>query len=174
MSCASNRTNVLAKDECSTALLAVPSVSAYNTRIRSFSHWARGTRRTSYILADDALAGSLEDCFVGGMWTAHNTMLFMCYSIELLHIFVPADRQDHLVWRCWCLHYEYFMICLQKEFPLSDIRRLDICLYEMQSLFLEIYGDGCWLPKNNFAQHLPLDILRWGPLRSTYSAPAQP
>lgn len=60
------------------------------------------------------------------------------------------------------------MLCLQRQFDLDDIRSLDMAIFQMQTLFLSIYGEKCWLPKNNFAQHFPMDILRWGPLRSTW------
>ena len=46
-----------------------------------------------YVLGEDALAGNLEDCIVGGLWSAHHTMLFMVFSVELLSVFVPADQQ---------------------------------------------------------------------------------
>ena len=80
----------------------------------------------------------------------------------------PVVVQDHPVWQCWLLHYQYVMLCLQRQFDLDDIRSLDMAIFQMQTLFLSIYGEKCWLPKNNFAQHFPMDILRWGPLRSTW------
>ena len=53
------------------------------------------------------------------------------------------------------------MLCLQKEFSLDDIRELDVAIYEFQTLYLEVYGKEGWLPKFNFAQHFPLDILKY-------------
>jgi hypothetical protein len=46
-----------------------------------------------YVLGQDALTGNLEDCIVGGLWSAHSVMLFMVFSVELLSVFVPADQQ---------------------------------------------------------------------------------
>ena len=139
----------------------ITDASAFNTRVLSFPHWARGSRRRSYLLSDDAFSGSLQDCSVGGLWTAHNEMLFVCYSIELLHVFVPSGQEEHPVWRCWCLHYHYIMLCLQKEFTLDDIRELDQTIYDFQALYLEVYGEESWKPKFNFAQHFPLEILKY-------------
>ena len=139
----------------------LPSGEAFNSRMLSFQHWSRGARRRSYIVGADAFAGPINDCSVGGLWTAHNEMLFVCYSIELLGFFVPAGEENHPVWRCWCMHYKYVMLCLQKEFSLDDIRELDVAIYEFQTLYLEVYGKEGWLPKFNFAQHFPLDILKY-------------
>ena len=134
----------------------LPSVEAFNMCVRSFLHWSRGSRRSAYILSEGALKGDLENCSVGGLWTAHHAMIFMIFSVELLGDFVPADQKDHDVWRCWCLHHTYFMMLLQRSFTLMEIRTLDQTIYTMQTLFLKIYGVGCWLPKFHFAQHFPV------------------
>lgn len=66
----------------------ISNVKVFNSRINTFPYWGRGTRRKSYILSEDALSGPIESCTVGGCLTAHNIMLLVCYSIELLHVFV--------------------------------------------------------------------------------------
>jgi hypothetical protein len=130
----------------------------YNTRVRSFEHWSRGSRKSVYTLSEDALKGSLEECSIGGLWTAHHAMIFMVFSVQLLDYFVPADQKDHPVWRCWCLHHRYFMMLLQRSFTLTDIRTIDVTIFTMQTLYLEIYGILCWLPKFHFAQHFPVRL----------------
>lgn len=141
-----------------------------NARFLSFSHWGRGARPKSYILPEATFNGPIQTCSVSSLWTAHNMMLFLCYSIELLHIFIPSGDEDHPVWRCWCLHYQYVMICLQQSITLDNIKELDQLIYSQHELFINIYGDedGAWHPKNHFAQHFPLDILKWGPLRLSW------
>ena len=144
------------------------TIPQYNLRVRSFPGWARGVRKSMYVLGDDALAGPMDGCAVGSLWTAHHTLLFMCFSVELLHVFVPEDQQDHPTWQCWLHHYRYVTLCLQRHFTFDDIRSLDIAIYEKQALFLLTYGNSAWFPKDNFAQHFAMDILRWGPLRTTW------
>lgn len=144
----------------------VPSVKAFNSRITSFPHWGRGTRRKSYILPEDALSGPMENCTVGGCWTAHNIMLLVCYSIELMHIFV--QDHDHPLWRCWCLHYKYIMQCLRPTFTPEDIRELDRTIYAQQQLLLQVYSSSIWHCKNHYSQHFPSNIAKWGPLRLSW------
>lgn len=134
----------------------IQSVGHWNIRMRSFEHWCKGSRRSVYLLSDTAFQGDLQSCSIGGLWTAHYSMIFMLYSVELLSYFVPDDQKDHPVWRCWCLHHKYFLILLQRSFTLTDIRTLDQTIYTMQSMFLQIYGEECWLPKFHFAQHFPV------------------
>ena len=142
--------------------------AAFNNRVLTFSYWIRGSRRKSYLLLSTAFAGPLADCSIGGLWTAHNMMIFMCFSIELLSVFIPAGQENHPVWQCWCLHYKYFMMCLQSSFTLADVCTLDSTILDQQKLFLHVYGDACWLPKNHYAQHFALDILKWGPMRLSW------
>ena len=136
----------------------IRSMNHYSTRVRSFEHWSRGSRKSVYTLPEGALAGSLEECSIGGLWTAHHAMIFMVFSVQLLDYFVPADQKDHPVWRCWCLHHRYFMMLLQRSFTLTDIRTIDVTIFTMQTLYLEIYGILCWLPKFHFAQHFPVRL----------------
>jgi hypothetical protein len=136
----------------------IRSMNHYSTRVRSFEHWSRGSRKSVYTLPEGALAGSLEECSIGGLWTAHHAMIFMVFSVQLLGYFVPADQKDHPVWRCWCLHHKYFMMLLQRSFTLADIRTIDVTIFTMQTLYLEIYGTACWLPKFHFAQHFPVRL----------------
>lgn len=144
------------------------TIQQLNNRFESFPYWGRGTRRKSYIIASTACDGPMSKCTVGSGWTAHNTMLFACYSIELLHVFIPPNHIDHPLWTCWCLHYKYLLISLQTSFTLDDIETLDRTIIAMQTVFLATYGEEDFKPKMHYAQHFPHDILKWGPLRLTW------
>ncbi|KAL3910419.1 MAG: hypothetical protein SGPRY_009064 [Prymnesium sp.] len=83
-------------------------VGQFNNRVATFGYCCRGARPRSYSLPDNACAVKIEDCLVGNLWTAHNTMLLVCFSIELLRIFVPDGEEDDPVWLCWVAHYNNF------------------------------------------------------------------
>jgi len=117
----------------------------------------------SSIVLNNGLAQS--SMTYGGM-TAHDMLVFMVHSPAILGRFVPDDAWEGPLWRCWCLHVEYFTMLIQRRFSLEDVRRLDATIYRMQTLFLSIpeYYD-LWVPNFHFAQHLPIDCLLWGPAR---------
>ena len=55
---------------------------------------------------------------------------------------------------------------LRHSFSLADVTGLDQLVKDHQSLFLKVKEyDGLWKPKHHFATHLPVDLLRFGPLR---------
>ena len=96
--------------------------------------------------------------------TAHQLLVFVIHSISILGDFVPPEELDCDIWKSWTLHCTWFLLALSKEFTLDDVRRLDITIYRHHTLFLSIpeYYD-LWIPKFHFVQHIPLDILRFGP-----------
>jgi len=96
--------------------------------------------------------------------TAHQLLVFVIHSISILGDFVPREELECDIWTSWTLHVTWFLLALSKEFSLDDVRRLDIYIYRHHTLFLSIpdYYD-LWIPKFHFVQHIPLDILRFGP-----------
>ena len=102
---------------------------------------------------------------------------------------MPTDQLAHPVWTCLQQHLQYFTLLLQTSFSKADVRRIDQLIYSQQSIFLTIpqyhrcrapllpRASFCqtfkpslpsglcslWKPKNHFAQHFPVDIMRYGP-----------
>eukprot|EP00965_Chrysotila_dentata_P138785 4590326-Pleurochrysis_carterae.AAC.1 len=59
---------------------------------------------------------------------------------------------------------QYVELLLHDSFDREKIALLDRLIYSQQTLFLSIsqYSE-LWKPKNRYAQHFPVDILRFGP-----------
>ena len=86
--------------------------------------------------------------------TAHDMMVFAVHSIAVLERFVPEEERECDVWRCWCLHVEYFTISLSQSFPLMLIVKLDVTIWNMQKLYLSIPENddlwgSLWAPNNH-------------------------
>lgn len=91
-------------------------------------------------------------------------MTFCALSLQALAPIIPLAKQQHRVWICFKQHMQYIKLLLQTSFSRDDITRLDQLIFNSQSLFLEIPQYFClWKPKNHFAQHFPVDIMRYGP-----------
>lgn len=97
-------------------------------------------------------------------WTASQVMHFAMHAVHILEPFVPSDQRQHRVWVCFRLHMQYVELLLHDSFDLTKIALLDRLIYAQQTLFLQIpqYSE-LWKPKNHYAQHFPVDILRFGP-----------
>ena len=64
------------------------------------------------------------------------------------------------------MHVKYVAALLQHSFTEAAIRAVDKLIMEQQELFLSIEEyEELWKPKNHYAQHLPLDTIRFGPPR---------
>ena len=52
----------------------------------------------------------------------------------------------------------------QTSFTVPQVAKLDRTIFQQQDLFLKIsqYAE-VWKPKNHYAQHFPVDIIRYGP-----------
>ena len=109
---------------------------------------------------------------------------------------IPDDQQDNPVWVCLQQHLQYVTLLMQTSYTRSDVMRLDKLIFSQQTLFLSIpqyfmsaphsslnaglfsLAQGAvficlcrlWRPKNHFAQHFPVDIMRYGPHPSTIGA----
>ena len=78
--------------------------------------------------------------------------------------FIPAGETKNIHWVCLQQHLQYVMLLMQTSFSRDDIARLDQLIFSQQSLFLSIpHYFFLWKPKNHFAQHFPVDIIRFGP-----------
>lgn len=97
-------------------------------------------------------------------WTAAQVMHFTLHSMAIIRPILPTKALREKVWTCFALHQAYFVMLLQTSFALADIALLDRLIYRQQRLFLSIvHYDEHWRPKNHYAQHFPVDILRFGP-----------
>ena len=142
------------------------SLADFNASLRDHQ-FPRGCHpqpvREASIVGNGTLARS--DATYTGM-TAHDMMYFVVHSVAIIGPLIPSDQWGHDIWRCWCLHATYFTMLLQRTFTLEQVRRLDVTIWNMQELFLQIphYYD-IWVPNFHYATHFPLDILLWGPPR---------
>ena len=67
---------------------------------------------------------------------------------------------------CWVAHIRYFAALMKTEFTDASIAALDGMIHKMQEQFLKIKEySSLWKPKNHYAQHIPADILLFGPPR---------
>jgi hypothetical protein len=96
--------------------------------------------------------------------TSGQVKLFTLHSIQLLGRFIK-DKST-AVWRCWCLHVHYVAALLQHSFTAVSVLAIDNLIMQQQELFLQIpQYEELWKPKNHYVQHMPLEILRFGPPR---------
>ena len=79
---------------------------------------------------------------------------------------LPARALNSPEYAAWTAHIQYFQCLIARRFSDASIARLAQLIYIAQSKFLQIKAyELLWKPKNHFAQHFPLDIKRFGPLR---------
>eukprot|EP00965_Chrysotila_dentata_P099772 3296982-Pleurochrysis_carterae.AAC.3 len=97
-------------------------------------------------------------------WTASQMMHFAMHTVHILEPSVLVEQRQHRAWLCFCLHMQYVELLLRDSFDKEKVALLDRLIYAQQTLFLSIprYSE-LWEPKNHYAQHFPVDILRFGP-----------
>ena len=103
-----------------------------------------------------------SDTSVG--WKAMSVHAFMLRGIEFFQYFVPKGHEKEESWVCFKLHCLYYALLQKTSFEKIDIVNLDSLICKQQTLFLKIdhYVD-LWKPKNHWATHFPVDIIRFGP-----------
>lgn len=86
---------------------------------------------------------------------------------------VAAKQQKKtLEWKILELLSRIVHLCHRRSFSHDDIAELDRCIWLHDLIWLgspEL--QHTWKPKNHYLSHLPLEILRWGPLRGFWCEP---
>lgn len=137
-----------------------------NALIRNY-RWPRAT-------AVPQIPQSVEDGVTGryprkeatlGM-SASQTFVFAQHSIALLSPKLSEEAKKTPYWRSWVAHVAVLEVALRDEFHPTDVSLLDERIQQHHRLFLKVKEyDGLWKPKHHFETHLPVDLLRFGPLR---------
>ena len=94
------------------------------------------------------------------------------YAVEMWDKLVSTEQKKTLEWRILGFLSRIVRIANQLSFSHDDVAELDKCIFLHDSLWLgspEL--QHTWKPKNHYLSHLPLDILRWGPLRGFWCEP---
>lgn len=92
---------------------------------------------------------------------------FVTSSVALMSSTIMTQlQQQHLVWRSWVAHVDYFLRLLDTEFTEHGLNVLEGQIKHAHRLFLAVPEfQGLWLPKHHFALHFPSDIRNYGPPR---------
>jgi len=142
------------------------SIEAINFRLRNFD-WmcpaADKPQEFRHATQEGTDAGTpSSDTSVG--WKAMSVHAFMLRGIEFFQHFVPKGHEKEESWVCFKLHCLYYALLQKTSFEKIDIVNLDSLICKQQTLFLKIdhYVD-LWKPKNHWATHFPVDIIRFGP-----------
>ena len=97
-------------------------------------------------------------------WSATQVHYFAMHALEIFGPLITPAMEQHAVWLCFKQHIQYYMLLQQTKFTKNDVAQLDQLIFSQQTLFLSIpHYFSLWRPKNHFAQHFPVDILRYGP-----------
>lgn len=102
-------------------------------------------------------------------YSSGETLSFAIHSVEVLRPLLPESALNDPVWLAWVAHTQYFSAALKSSFTTADVHALEKSIAKAQELFLAIdQYKAMWKPKNHFAQHLPADILVFGPPRGVW------
>lgn len=87
-------------------------------------------------------------------------------SVELIGQLMTVEQREHVVWRSWVAHVDYFLRLMQHQFEEASLRRLESSIVRAHKLFQQVpQFQKLWMPKHHFALHFVEDIRRYGPLR---------
>ena len=102
-------------------------------------------------------------------YTSGHMLHFVLHSLEILRPLLAQHPSafDSPEYKAWVAHVRYFAALMKSSFTDESIRAVDRMIYRAQRLFLAISAYAkLWKPKNHFAQHIPGDILQFGPPRT--------
>ena len=94
------------------------------------------------------------------------------YAVQMWDKLVPKEQKKSLEWKILGYLSRIVRIATQKSFSHLDVAELDKCIFFHDSIWLgspEL--QHTWKPKNHYLSHLPLEILRWGPLTGFWCEP---
>lgn len=94
------------------------------------------------------------------------------YAVQIWDQLVSAEQKRTIEWRILEYLSRIVRIANQTSFSHDDVAELDKCIFLHDTLWLgspEL--QHTWKPKNHYLSHLPLEILRWGPLRGYWCEP---
>ena len=93
-------------------------------------------------------------------------------AVEMWDKLVSAEQKKTLEWQILGYLSRIVRIANQMSFSHHDVAELDKRIFLHDNLWLgspEL--QHTWKPKNHYLSHLPLEILRWGPLRGFWCEP---
>jgi len=99
-------------------------------------------------------------------YTAAEMLHLMFSFTEILRPLIPAAAWGSLAVRAWLAHVQYVVAMMKPTFTEASIVELARLIETAQTLYLDPLLEYVWKPKNHFACHIPLDIQRFGPVRS--------
>ena len=95
--------------------------------------------------------------------------LMLCFissrvtSVELFEHFVPDKK--HPVWVSWVTHVHYFKLLMKDSYTMPELIELDKAVYDAAVAFDNVpQYKGYFKPKQHFASHASINILRMGPM----------
>jgi len=94
------------------------------------------------------------------------------YAVQIWDKLVSMEQKKTLEWKILGYLSRIVRIANQLSFSHHDVAELDKCIFLHDSIWLgspEL--QHTWKPKNHYLSHLPLEILRWGPLRGFWCEP---
>lgn len=94
------------------------------------------------------------------------------YAVQIWDKLVSKEQKKTLEWKILGYLSTIVRIATQKSFSHRDVAELDKCIFLHDSIWLgspEL--QHTWKPKNHYLSHLPLEILRWGPLIGFWCEP---
>ena len=142
------------------------SLAQFNARVKAYEF---GTARRPPAITSRQLlgrAGRLPKRNGSVVMNAGDMLQFAVNSLEILRPLLPAAARTSAEYAAWVAHIKYFQLLILRRFSDESISRLADLIYDAQTKFLAIQAYSLlWKPKNHFAQHFPLDIKRFGPLR---------
>ena len=148
------------------------SIDKVNARIRTYPHWPADVR------IPDLNSGKLKKGAKGGKpkssttlkMTGSEAMWFSLHSVEVLEPLLTDAMRQHPAWASWVKLCELFAVCVQHEFHVDDIERIDDLQVEYIALFNAVpeYA-GLYRPKHHFLSHLPHDLWLYGPFRGFWT-----
>ena len=94
------------------------------------------------------------------------------FAVQIWDKLVSKEQKKTLEWKILGYLSTIVRIATQKSFSHRDVAELDKCIFLHDSIWLgSAEFQHTWKPKNHYLSHLPLEILRWGPLIGFWCEP---
>ena len=103
---------------------------------------------------------------------AEETFLYVLNSVTVIEPLLTDAGREHPAWKAWLAHRAVVAKAIQHAYVVGDSKELDRLIERHCQLFelVEEY-EGLERPKHHFQKHLPLALLRFGPLRGIWCMP---